>query len=51
MGLELYREQVLIVDIVLGTGEAQDPYYMREFNNTHDFGQATPANIMKFVYT
>ncbi|KAI7189094.1 glycoside hydrolase family 10 protein [Hortaea werneckii] len=34
-----------------GTGEAQDPYYMREFNNTHDFGQATPANIMKFVYT
>ncbi|RMX96264.1 hypothetical protein D0868_11277 [Hortaea werneckii] len=34
-----------------GTGEAQDPYYLSEFNNTHDFGQATPANIMKFVYT
>lgn len=30
-----------------GTGEAEDPYYMAEFNNTHDFGGATPANIMK----
>lgn len=30
-----------------GTGEADDPYYMAEFNNTHDFGGATPANIMK----
>lgn len=30
-----------------GTGEAQDVYYMREFNNPHDFGEATPANIMK----
>ncbi|CAN8106514.1 unnamed protein product [Discula destructiva] len=28
-----------------------DPYYMAQFHNTHDFGQATPANIMKFVYT
>lgn len=30
-----------------GTGEAQDPYYMREFKSPHDFGEATPANIMK----
>lgn len=30
-----------------GTGEAQDEYYMTQFNNTHDFGGATPANIMK----
>lgn len=30
-----------------GTGEKDDPYYMAQFNNTHDFGQATPANIMK----
>lgn len=29
------------------TGEADDLYYMAEFNNTHDFGGATPANIMK----
>ena len=27
--------------------ETSDPYYMREFNNTHDFGCTTPANIMK----
>jgi len=30
-----------------GTGEAQDQYYMREFQSPHDFGEATPANIMK----
>jgi endo-1,4-beta-xylanase len=34
-----------------GTGEAQDPYYAAQFNNTHDFGEATPANIMKFEFT
>jgi len=34
-----------------GTQELQDYYYMSEFNNTHDFGGATPANIMKFLYT
>ncbi|KAK5116132.1 hypothetical protein LTR62_008458 [Meristemomyces frigidus] len=33
-----------------GTGEAQDPYWAAEFNST-DFGEATPANIMKFVFT
>ena len=27
--------------------ETSDKYYMREFNNAHDFGEATPANIMK----
>jgi endo-1,4-beta-xylanase len=27
--------------------EQNDQYYMKEFNNTHDFGEATPANIMK----
>lgn len=27
--------------------ERKDKYYMAEFNNTHDFGEATPANIMK----
>jgi endo-1,4-beta-xylanase len=27
--------------------EQSDKYYMKEFNNTHDFGEATPANIMK----
>jgi endo-1,4-beta-xylanase len=31
--------------------EQADYYYMREFNNTHDFGEATPANIMKFEFT
>ena len=31
--------------------EQQDVYYMREFNNAHDFGEATPANIMKFQFT
>jgi len=30
-----------------GTGEQQDMYYMKELNNTHDFGQLTPANVMK----
>lgn len=30
-----------------GTDEESDKFYMREFNNTHDFGEATPANIMK----
>lgn len=34
-----------------GTGEATDKFYLKEFNNKHDFGEATPANIMKFVYT
>ena len=34
-----------------GTGEDTDQYYLKEFNNKHDFGEATPANIMKFVYT
>lgn len=34
-----------------GTGETTDKYYLKEFNNKHDFGEATPANIMKFVYT
>ena len=33
-----------------GTGEEQDKYYLQEFKNKHDFGEATPANIMKFVY-
>ncbi|KAJ9629448.1 hypothetical protein H2203_001822 [Taxawa tesnikishii (nom. ined.)] len=33
-----------------GTGEAQDPYYIAEFNNNADFDQATPANIMKWMY-
>lgn len=30
-----------------GTRERGDHYYMKEFNNTLDFGEATPANIMK----
>lgn len=30
-----------------GTRELEDVYYMAQFNNTHDFGEATPANIMK----
>lgn len=30
-----------------GTDESSDKYYMKEFNNTNDFGEATPANIMK----
>ncbi|KAK1807499.1 hypothetical protein LTR12_018151, partial [Friedmanniomyces endolithicus] len=30
-----------------GTGEASDPYYMAVFNNSHNFDQVTPANIMK----
>ncbi|KAK8203581.1 hypothetical protein M8818_005228 [Zalaria obscura] len=34
-----------------GTGENQDPYYMAELNNTKDFGQLTPANIMKWYAT
>ncbi|TKA23374.1 hypothetical protein B0A54_17898 [Friedmanniomyces endolithicus] len=33
-----------------GTGEASDPYYMAVFNNSHNFDQVTPANIMKYVY-
>ncbi|KAK0832824.1 hypothetical protein LTR73_001909 [Friedmanniomyces endolithicus] len=36
---------------VPGTGEAQDPYYIAEFDNIHDFGEATPANIMKYEFT
>lgn len=34
-----------------GTQEPEDFYYMQEFNNTHDFGEATPANTMKFFAT
>ncbi|EMC93939.1 glycoside hydrolase family 10 protein [Baudoinia panamericana UAMH 10762] len=34
-----------------GTGEAADYYYTQEFNNTLDFGEATPANIMKYEFT
>ncbi|KAK5164514.1 uncharacterized protein LTR77_009720 [Saxophila tyrrhenica] len=34
-----------------GTGEAQDKFYFREFKSPHDFGEATPANIMKFDAT
>ena len=34
-----------------GTAELSDKYYMKEFNNTHDFGEATPANIMKVKLT
>ena len=30
-----------------GTDESNDRYYLKEFNNKHDFGEATPANIMK----
>lgn len=29
------------------SGEMTDKYYMKQFNNTHDFGQATAANVMK----
>ncbi|KXL48666.1 glycoside hydrolase family 10 protein [Acidomyces richmondensis BFW] len=31
--------------------EQDDRYYMKEYNNTHDFGGTTPANIMKFMFT
>ncbi|KAI0481161.1 glycoside hydrolase superfamily [Xylariaceae sp. FL0804] len=34
-----------------GTDELTDSYYMAEFNNTRDFGGATPANVMKFQQT
>lgn len=34
-----------------GTNETTDPYYLKEFNNAHDFGEATPANIMKVSVT
>ena len=34
-----------------GTTEDTDKYYMKEFNNTLDFGEATPANTMKFEQT
>lgn len=34
-----------------GTNETTDKYYLKEFNNRHDFGEATPANAMKFVNT
>lgn len=27
------------------TGEIDDPYYMAQFNNTHDFGEATPGML------
>lgn len=27
------------------TGEITDPYYMAQFNNTHDFGEATPGTF------
>ncbi|GAM84041.1 hypothetical protein ANO11243_020320 [Dothideomycetidae sp. 11243] len=31
-------------------GAFHDKYYMAQFNNTRDFGQATPANVMKWFY-
>ena len=31
-----------------GTGEASDPYYLAVFNNSHNFDQVTPANVMKW---
>ncbi|CAK4034090.1 glycoside hydrolase family 10 [Lecanosticta acicola] len=34
-----------------GTNEINDPYYMKEFNNSRVFGEATPANAMKFDAT
>ncbi|KAG8628097.1 hypothetical protein KVT40_003970 [Elsinoe batatas] len=34
-----------------GTGELQDKYYMQQYNNTKDFGQTTPANAMKWMFT
>ncbi|KAK5692878.1 hypothetical protein LTR97_010354 [Elasticomyces elasticus] len=33
-----------------GTGAGSDPYYLAVFNNSHNFDQVTPANIMKWVY-
>ncbi|EMC97633.1 glycoside hydrolase family 10 protein [Baudoinia panamericana UAMH 10762] len=30
-----------------GTGEASDPYYMAVLNNSRNFDQVTPANVMK----
>ncbi|OQO15243.1 hypothetical protein B0A48_00626 [Cryoendolithus antarcticus] len=34
-----------------GTGEGADPYYLAEFSNANEFGEATPANTMKFFAT
>ena len=33
-----------------GTGAATDPYYLAALNNSHNFNQVTPANIMKWQY-
>ncbi|KAK5680243.1 hypothetical protein LTS10_007170 [Elasticomyces elasticus] len=33
-----------------GTGEGADPYYLAALNNSHNFNQITPANIMKWQY-
>lgn len=31
------------------TGEINDPYYMAQFNDTHDFGGATPGeSVLSF---
>lgn len=30
------------------TGEIDDPYYMAQFNNTNDFGEATPGEFFIF---
>lgn len=32
------------------TGEITDPYYLAQFNNTHDFGEATPGEYMNFAH-
>lgn len=32
-----------------GTNETTDKYYLAELDNTHDFGQLTPANAMKVL--
>ncbi|KAK3671745.1 hypothetical protein LTR78_008290 [Recurvomyces mirabilis] len=31
-----------------GTGETSDPYYLAVFNDTRNFDQVTPANVMKW---
>lgn len=32
------------------TGEIDDPYYMAQFNNTNDFGEATPGKSTFILY-
>lgn len=34
-----------------GTDEINDVYYMRAFNNSKEWGEATPANAMKVGYS